>query len=554
MKKQLAVMMMSAAVLTAGGWGWSGSVVYAADDRYALSVPVNGEESSLRTVTYADVFVSNWLGSLPDRVWGLSSVDHEIYSGQVAEGVSIAAAAGVSASTMISDLTAQFKKDTENEVAYGNLTSQEAAEAAKQLDSVLPKLLSQAWTGYDKVAEALNPGREALNNRLSQLVQLTSGISEVSIADLRTALQSGQSLVEASGMAEADLNDYLLSGLNQELDRLVHANLLTEAEASGLKSEAALDVTKIVNTKGYAVEENKWMDAYAQSVINAKLDNAARLAAIYADKDYADVTNALAAGQSLQAAVGVDAGVLTAYLQADVDKTFDAAWISGTLNTTKLQEWKSEAQKQLQNAVTSNSYWTPVEADPAMVEESLRSVVSQTASYAGMALADLRSQLNSGGTLASAAGLSADELASALDSSVNAYINQAVNNGWLKQEAAVSTKGAAKAELLEAVNEAGYTAKVETDVYLKERTDRIVYDAAGITGTPVTEILEGLAQGQSLAAAAKTDSATLYKGLVKQTNKEINTFVTTGSLSSQDADSLKADYSVMLLEALRPIA
>jgi hypothetical protein len=552
MKKQLAVV-MSAAVLAAGGWGWAGSAAHAAANTYAVTVPVHGEEASQQSVTYADVFVTNWLGSLPDRVSGLYSPDQDVYEGLLAEGASIEAAAGVASSSMISDLTAMFTKDAQNEVTHGYLTVQEAADAAKQLDSVLPKLLSQAWTGYDAVADALNPGREALNNRLSQLVQLTAGLSGVSTADLRTALQSGQSLLEASGLEEADLNAYLLSGLNQELNRLVNANRLTQAEASGLASEAALDVAKFVSTKGYDAVENKWMDTYAQSLIQTRLNSIVRLAVIYADADYTDVTGALAAGQSLQAATGMDADVLVGNLQADLDKALDAAWMSGALSTPKLQEWKTEANKQLLEAVTTNDYAAAAEADPDIVKESLRCVVGQTASYLGMEASALRSQLDSGTTLAAAADVSADELASTLYGSVAAYIDQAVNNGWLKQEAAASTKEAAYAELLAAVDQARYTGEVDADAYLQERTDRIVYDAAAVTGVPAAQILEGLAQGQSLAAAAQTDSASLLKGLVKQTNKEVNLLVAAGSLSSQDADSVKADYSAMLLEALNPV-
>lgn len=550
MKKQLAVV-MSAAVLAAGGWGWAGSAAHAAANTYAVTVPVHGEEASQQSVTYADVFVTNWLGSLPDRVSGLYSPDQDVYEGLLAEGASIEAAAGVTSSSMISDLTAIFTKDAQNEAAYGYLTAQEAADAAKQLESVLPKLLSQAWTGYDAAADALNPGREVLNNRLSQLVQLTAGLSGVSTADLRTALQSGQSLLEASGLEEADLTAYLLSGLNQELDRLVNANRLTQAEASGLASEAALDVTKIVNTKGYDAVENKWMDTYAQSLIQTRLNSIVRLAVIYADVDYSDVTSALAAGQSLQAATGMDADVLVGYLQADLDKALDAAWMSGALSTPKLQEWKTEANKQLFEAVTANDY-AAAEADADIVKESLRSVVSQTASYLGMAASALRSQLDSGTTLAAAADVSADELASTLYGSVAAYIDQAVNNGWLKQEAAASTKEAAYAELLAAVDQARYTGEVDANTYLQERTDRIVYDVAAVTGVPAAQIMEGLAQGRSLSAAAQTDSASLLKGMVKQTNKEVNLLVAAGSLSSQDADSVKADYSGMLLEALNP--
>ncbi len=542
---------MSAAVLAAGGWGWAGSAVHAADSTYAVTVPVYGQEASQQKITYADVFVSNWLGSLPDRVSGLYSLDQDVYEDLLAGGASITAAAGVASSTMISDLSAIFTKDVQNEVASGYLTAQEAADAAKLLDSVLPQLLDQAWTGYDAAADALNLGREALNNRLSQLVQLTAGFSGVSTADLRAALQSGQSLVEASGLEEADLTAYLLSGLNQELNRLVNANRLTQAEASGLASEAALHVAKFVNTKGYDAVENKWMDTYAQSIIQARLNSSVRLAVIYADADYTDVTGALAAGQSLQAATGMDAGVLAGYLQSDVDKALDAAWMSGALSTSKLQEWKAEANKQLLAAVTANDY-TAADSAPDIVKESLRAVVSQTASYVGMEASALRSQLDSGTTLAAAADVSADELASTLYSSVAAYIDQAVNNGWLKQEAAASTKEAAYAELLAAVDQARYASEVDADAYLQERTDRIVYDAAAVTGVPAAQILEGLAQGRSLAAAAQTDAATLLKGLVKQTNKEINLLVATGSLSSQDANALKADYSAMLLEALNP--
>ncbi len=551
MKKQLAVV-MSAAVLAAGGWGWAGSAVHAAANTYALTVPANGEAAQ-QNVTYAEVFVSNWLASLPDRVSGLYSPDQDVYEDLLAGGASIAAAAGVASSTIISDLSATFTKDVQNEVASGNLTAQEAADAAKQLDSVLPKLLDQAWTGYDVAADALNPGREALNNRLSQLVQLTAGLSGVSAADLRAALQSGQSLVEASGLAEAELTAYLLSGLNQELDRLVNANRLTQAEASGLASEAALNVAKIVNTKGYDTVENKWMDTYAQTIIQTRLNSIVRLAVIYADADYTDVTGALAAGQSLQAATGMDTDVLVGYLQSDVDKAMDAAWMSGALSTSKLQEWKAEAQKQLLAAVTANDYAAAAEAAADTVKESLRSVVSQTASYLGIEASALRSQLDSGTTLAAAADVSADELASTLYSSVAAYIDQAVNNGLLKQEAAASTKEAAYAELLAAVDQARYTVEVDADAYLQERTDRIVYDAAAVTGVPAVQILEGLAQGRSLAAAAQTDAATLLKGLVKQTNKEVNLFVASGSLSVQDAAALKTNYSAMLLEALNPV-
>lgn len=543
---------MSAAVLAAGGWGWAGTAAHAAADTYTVSISINADEASQQTVTYSDVFVSAWLNSLPERVSGLYSEDQDIYAERLADGASIADAAGESYTTIVSDLTALFNKDAENEVAHGYLTVEEAADAAKQVESLLPKLLSQAWSGYDAAAEALHLGREALNNRLSQLVQLTAGVSEISTADVRAALKAGESLVEASGLSESDLTAYLLSGLNQDLDRLVQTNRLTQEESSGLKSEAALAVAKIVNTKGYDAEENAWMDVYAQSLINEKLSSVARLAAIYADEDYTDVANALAAGQSLETATGMDADQLAAHLQADVDKALDAAWISGALSTAKLDEWKAEAQKQLLAAVTANGYGAATEADPAIVKESLRSIVSQTASYAGLGLAELRSQLDSGATLAAAADLSAAELASALDSSVDAYIDQAADNGWLKTEAAASTKDAAYAELLAAVDQAGYTGEVDADAYLKERADRIVYDAAAVTGTPAAQILEGLAQGRSLAAAAQTDAATLYKGLVKQTNKEINTYVTAGSLSSQDADALKADYSLKLLDALNP--
>lgn len=551
MKKQLAVV-MSAAVLTAGGWAWTGSTVHAATGTYAVSVSVNGEEAPQTAVTYPSIFVSNWLGSLPERVSGLYDVDQDIYSGKLAEGASIADAAGVSSSTIISNLTAEFNKDAAYEVAQGNLTAKEAEDAAKQLDSLLSKLLNQAWSGYDAAADALNLGREVLNNRLSQLIQLTSGVSEVSTADLRAALQAGEALVGASGLAEADLTAYLLSGLNQDLDRLVGTNRLTQEESSGLKSEAALKIAKIVNTKGYDAEENAWMDVYAQSLINERLDGIVRLSAIYADEDYSDVADALAAGSSLQAATGVAADELVAQLQAGIDHAFDAAWTSGALTTAKAEEWKTEAQKQLTAAVTTNGYGAGAEADQLIVKESLRSIVSQTASYAGLSLDELRSQLDSGLTLASAADLTASELASALESSVEAYINQAVTNSWLKSEAAASTKEKAYTELLAAVDKAGYAGEVDADSYLQERADRVVYDAAAVTGTPAAQILEGLAQGRSLADAAKTDSATLYKGLVKLVNKDVNTFIASGSISSQDADTLKTFYAVKLLEALNP--
>lgn len=552
MKKQLAVV-MSAAVLSVGGWAWAGvgATAHAATGTYQAVLASQDEATAGQgAVTYTDVFVSEWLSGLPHRVAGLYDVqDENLFNTELSDGSSIADAAGVSYTTIISSLTSLFAKDAAYEVTTGNLTDAEAAQAAKLVNDQLPGLLTGVWTGFDTVADGLNPGREVLNNRISRLVEDTSGLSDLSSADLRAALLEGKSLAEAADLDADTLTASLVSGLSQDLDRLVRTNRLTDAEGSALKSEAAATIAQLVNTKGYETQENDWMDAYAQSLIDGKLGNVVSLSVIYSEEDYTDVREALAGGATLANAVGKDADALVSLLQKDTNNALDSAWRSGALTSEKADYWKAEAVKQLQAAVTKG-YGTAAEANTAIVEESLRSIVSQTASYAGITLSGLRTQLDSGSTLADAADLSANELAAVLKISVDAYIDQTAANGWLSSDAVASTKTAAYNELLAAVDKVGYTGNVDAEAYLKERADRLVDDTAAVTDIPASSILQGLAQGRSLAEAANTDTATLYKSLIKAASKEVNVWLASGSITGRDADTVKAQYAQQLMNEL----
>ncbi|NRF90105.1 hypothetical protein HQN89_03530 [Paenibacillus frigoriresistens] len=120
---------------------------------------------------------------------------------------------------------------------------------------------------------------------------------------------------------------------------------------------------------------------------------------------------------------------------------------------------------------------------------------------------------------------------------------QAVQNGWLNAADKNAMKQDAYALLNDAISTRNYKVAVDVKSYLAERLDRIIQDVSAVSNIEAADLMKRLAQGESLAQAAETDSDSLLYQLLAHANENMNAFVTAGSVSEDDAAVFKTDYA-----------
>ncbi|MFD0693880.1 hypothetical protein ACFQZT_07235 [Paenibacillus sp. GCM10027628] len=573
MRKQLVVLMGAALLVTgAGGAALPVHSAYAAEigtgtgaatatGTSAAGAAVSTSDAQAGTQTagsakdYSSLLLNDWLNKLDIHTEGAANKKSDDFADALASGATLTAASQLDASDLIGKLKTMFAEDMANEVQAGNLTAKEASALEDAAGPRIADLVSSKWTAGSHTAAIQSDGSAILHNRLATLADDASVPSGVSSIDLRKALRDGKSLVEASGLDASALNDVLTALLNQDLEAAVKAGSLPADQLEKAEKDGASALWDAANTKGYDPATTPWMEQFGQRLLADKLDPASIIqeAAVFAGKDAGDVQSALAAGQNLTTASGMAESDLTSQLTADVDQALENEWEAGNLSVKLLTKLEKNAADALQKAINTNGYGTQAAAGTsrtALAAESIRSIVADSAGYAGVAVSDLRGKLAAGQTLVEATAVDQAELTGALQSHIDTFLDAAVQKGWLAQEDEQATKTEAYRLLNDAVTTGNYKAPVDAKQYLTDRLDRIVDDAAQVTDTKSDEVLKSLAGGKSLAQAVGVDADSLLLKLLRHANEEINGFVTAGGLSEQGAAALKADYASAVTKLL----
>ncbi|MDQ0903146.1 MULTISPECIES: hypothetical protein [unclassified Paenibacillus] len=550
MKKHFVVLMGVAVLATST----SGLVLpvhsaYASDaltpDSQTQEAATSDEAASI-TVDYPTLVLNRWLSKLDQYTAVAADIDSSDVLNAIANNQSLAAASGLGQSDLVAKLTDFFLQDLAYQVKTGELTQKESTQLQQLATSRINDLVSGSWKKTALTTSIHNNGSEIIHNRLQNIISDTASIAtDINSSGLRAALRNGQSLAEATGIDAGTLTDSLTAMLNSDLQAAVttgglQADLLDKAEQTG-----AAAVAQIVREKGYDIATTSWMEKYGQSVLSDKMDWTIQATAIFASKDYSDVVDALSAGQSLVSASGLAYDDLLSQLTSNINQGFETEWQAGNISAKLASQLEQSAAKQLGDAITQNGYGQSIvgSSNKGIAAESIRSIISDSAGYIGSPVGDLEAALGSGKTLVEATNLADDELLGVLQSRVDNYLSRAVQNGWLNASDKDATKQDAYALLNDAIGTRGYKVPVDAKSYLAERLDRIMNDVATVSNIEVADLTKRVAQGQSLAQAAQTDSDSLLYKLLAQANENMNAFVTAGSVSEDDAAAFKTDYA-----------
>ncbi|MFH5182110.1 hypothetical protein ACHHV8_05435 [Paenibacillus sp. TAB 01] len=249
-----------------------------------------------------------------------SDIEQRLQSGQ-----SLAQAVGLSQAELTSKLTAQLNQTIDNAVSQQHIAPsvvQKAKEdGARQLAEVIATgKTSASLTGNS--ATVSSSVYEAVYARLDSIVADATLLSDKDYIDVTDALQSGATLVQATGLSESGLYSSLKALMDSDIDRAAQGAVL-EGDLNQVKNEAYDQIQTIITTPGFTATGKKAADDLKANV-EAHLKLAASEAATLADKELYEVEDALKQGSSLAAATGLNSSELTQKLLASVNQYIDA--------------------------------------------------------------------------------------------------------------------------------------------------------------------------------------------------------------------------------------
>ncbi|MEW9702728.1 hypothetical protein [Paenibacillus sp. SI8] len=353
-------------------------------------------------------------------------------------GKSLVEATGLDASTLSDDLTALLNEDLDAGISAGSIQADQRDQLAKSGADNIWAIINEK--GYDHTT---NPwmekyGQALLEGKLdeSSIIQSTATYSDKKYEDILAALALGQSLVEASGLASADLLSQLLDPVKQDLDREWNAGNISAKLRDQLQQRASDEMNKAINQPGYGkLTDGSSNHQIAEESIQSIVESSAN----YAGLSVVDLRKALTGGQSLVEATLEDEADLSSHLVSGAHSFIDQAVQKGWMKASDTTATQTEADALVNDAINRRGYKDQVDTKQYLADRSDR-IIDDIASISGIETSDLLRSLAEGKSLSQAANTDADSLFYNLLERANQEINRFVAAGALSENDASALK------------------------------------------------------------------------------------------------------------------
>ncbi|WP_166240068.1 hypothetical protein [Paenibacillus turpanensis] len=488
----------------------------------------------------------------------------------VEAGHSLAGATGVNAGTLREKLHKELRLGLELEAIHGNITRKQANEALQIATSILDKGISTSWNAAVDAVTVKTDGQEIVNRRIANIVYDAAVWGEKASIEVRRALREGQTLMDAATpntgenaqydndddgdrtplYEDITLSDYLSELLQRDLKENAAAGKITREEAEQFKHTGTEEISNILRTPGYEPEATDWMKRYGKQIVDNRVNLINHDVAIMSDDDFDDAYDALVRGDSPVSVAGMSEGEIVKRLVDKAEQDLEEAWSGGYISTSLAEELKKEAVEQLAGALRSSVVSTEHEAsgtapaNTSIAQASIRGVIEQSLLFgdSDLSVDEVRSAFESGETLLQATGEDKEVLLGALQSNADQYIESQIKYGNLSPQALEPTKAMAHGLIANAISTSGYIPVVDAKAYVQERLDQVLADSAVLADQSKKELLQSLAQGQSLPEAVGLDKGDLIFRLTSAVNRELVRFSANGSLSQSEVDEALSSY------------
>ncbi|AEJ43037.1 hypothetical protein TC41_1088 [Alicyclobacillus acidocaldarius subsp. acidocaldarius Tc-4-1] len=235
----------SAAVLSTLAAG--GGVVFAAVDRGHESVRAASEQSGSPVRADRQIFRTLRQDLVSEAAQELhltpTALRQDWREGKTME--QLAAQAGISTSTLISNLESKAQSDIQADVANGTLTSAQASKIESKVDLAIQAWVNGKWpAGWDKV----RPRGAGVWRR--ELIATAAQDLHLSTSSLIADLRKGQTLAEiaaAQGVSTSTLISDLENAAQADIQKAVSNGKITASEAQAILGRIDTWITDWVN-------------------------------------------------------------------------------------------------------------------------------------------------------------------------------------------------------------------------------------------------------------------------------------------------------------------
>lgn len=329
-------------------------------------------------------------------------------------------------------------------------------------------------------------GQHIINSHIAEVVQTAATLYELDSSQLRRALHDGQSLASVTGQVYGPLADAITEPLIRELDLAVQAGKMSASEADSLKTEGAEAIRKIVDTEGYDAPTTNWMKRYGQNLLNNKMGLVIPQTVALSGKEEEEIVAALAAGSTLTAASGLSDTELLRSLSANIDVSIDQAWLEGKMSANYAEQLKEQAEEQLTAIIHTSGYGKNVQQE------------ARQATY---------------------------------------------EDNWETCETLENGETSCT-EVTEEVTE------INPSSYTNFKLNNAISEVAAIANIDIEVLLGKMAGGESVSRATGRSYDNLIYELYRSTSKQINRFVSRGTLTEEESEQIKSNYMTGLVELM----
>lgn len=295
---------------------------------------------------YGDAIIDKRLSNLTGIAAALADKSYADVEDALAQGGTLLSATGLSEAELLDRLAASVDVSIEQAWQSGTLSARAAdalkAEAADRLKEAI------ATAGYGTRAQSGAKSDSAIaKESVDQLVRQAASYAGKTAAEVREALGAGQTLVQATGIDQAELYGVLQGNAGAYIEKAVASGRLAAVDADATKQEASERIGSAIAKPGYVGEADA--DAYLNRLRGTLVDQVAD----WAGTTREELLEKLASGQSLAQAVGTDADTLLHALLRGVNRDWNEYAAEGRLTAQESAPIKANMAAELLALVTN---------------------------------------------------------------------------------------------------------------------------------------------------------------------------------------------------------
>ncbi|WP_379215393.1 hypothetical protein [Paenibacillus sp. GCM10012303] len=303
--------------------------------REAVSTPAYDRTSSAWMDRFGERLLARQLDSAERLAAVLSSKDYSDVLEALEQGSTLAEATGLSDSELSDQLGVSIRQAIDAAWLDGSLSRQAADQWKAKADEALNRLIrgeTPDGTLQADAAIALGSTRNIVKNSASY--------AGLSYGELKEALAAGQTLVQATGLTEAELLGALQAGAEHYIAGAVQSGRLDRAEGA-TREEAYSLIRAAIQTAGYAGKVDASL--YSSELANRVLEQTAE--AVGADE--AGLLESLSRGYPLSAAAQSDKDSLIYNLLRSANQEINGLADDGRITTEESARLKAEYSSSL---------------------------------------------------------------------------------------------------------------------------------------------------------------------------------------------------------------